>query len=176
MFTPKQITQIDYNYLLKFIALLALATGVPFLGIHSQWIVGPIVNATLILAVFLVGVRGAVLIGLLPSTIALSTGLLPAVLAPVIPFIIISNTLLVLVIDYAKKYMAYFPVLFIAASAKYLFLFITSSFIIQGLLNSALASKVAIMMSWPQFATAVIGGLMAWGVLKAINQQLTING
>jgi len=91
------LSKIRVNYLAKFILLLALAIGAPVLGIHSQWITGSIVNMVLILSVFLVGVRGAVLIGLLPSTIALGTGLLPAALAPMLPFIIISNIILVLV-------------------------------------------------------------------------------
>ncbi len=160
-------------YLIKFLSLLTLATAAPLLGFHSQWITGPLVNAALILAVYLVGIRGALLIGLLPSTIALGVGLLPAVLAPMIPFIIISNTLLVLIIDWFKDQKVfsrfnYWWGLFFAAGLKYLFLFITSGIVINLLLKQSLAVKVAQLMSWPQFFTALIGGVLAWLVLKIL--------
>jgi len=51
------LSKIQVSYFAKFILLLVLATGAPMLGIHSQWLTGPIVNAALILSVFLVGIR-----------------------------------------------------------------------------------------------------------------------
>ena len=93
------LTKINIIYLTKFVLLLVIATFAPAIGFHSQWITGPIVNAVLILSVFMVGARGALLIGMLPSTIALSTGLLSVVLAPMIPFIIISNSILILILS-----------------------------------------------------------------------------
>ena len=93
------LTKINIIYLTKFVLLLVVATFAPVIGFHSQWITGPIVNAVLILSVFMVGARGALLIGMLPSTIALSTGLLSVVLAPMIPFIIISNSILILILS-----------------------------------------------------------------------------
>lgn len=163
------LQKINITYAIKFLALLTLATGAPLIGFHSQWITGPIVNMALILAVFMVGIRGALLIGILPSTIALSSGLLPAVLAPMIPFIILSNTILILVIDWFKSY-NYFSGLIFAAGAKYLFLFATSNIVINLLLNQALGTKVAAMMSWPQFFTALIGGILAWPALKVLRK------
>ncbi|OGG87604.1 hypothetical protein A3B87_00610 [Candidatus Kuenenbacteria bacterium RIFCSPHIGHO2_02_FULL_39_13] len=163
------LQRVNISYAARFLVILTMATGAPLIGIHSQWLTGPIVNMSLILAVFLIGIRGALLVGILPSTIALGTGLLPAILAPMIPFIIISNTILILVVDWFKNY-NYFLGLFFAAGAKYLFLFITSSIVINLLLNQALAPTVAAMMSWPQFFTAVIGGVLAWGILKFINK------
>ena len=136
------LTKIDINYLVKFILLLTVATSMPFLGFHSQLVTGSIVNAILILSVFTVGARGALLIGILPSTIALGSGLLPIILAPMIPFIIISNTILILIIDYFKKSTSdelqvtnYFFGLTIASGLKFLFLFFTSGIVINLLLN-----------------------------------------
>ena len=170
------LTKVNISYALKFIILLTVATGAPLLGFHSQWVTGPIVNMALVLAVFVLGVRGALLIGLLPSTIALGTGLLPAVLAPMIPFIIIANTLLVLTLDYFKNQFKdtalqvtnYSIALIFASGLKYLFLFSTSSLVAGLLLKQVLATKVATLMSWPQFFTAVIGGILAWSILKII--------
>lgn len=164
------LTKVRLTYLINFLVLLIVATATPLFGFHSQWITGPIVNAALILAVYLVGIRGALLIGLLPSTIALGVGLLPAVLAPMIPFIIISNTILVLIIDCFKseQNMSYWLGLIFAAGAKYLFLFITSGIVINLLLKQSLAVKVVQLMSWPQFFTALVGGILAWLVLKIL--------
>jgi hypothetical protein len=173
MITTKTLSQVNVGYAVKFIVLLTLATAAPLVGVHSQWITGPIVNMALILAVFLVGIRGALLIGILPSTIALGTGLLPAVLAPMIPFIIISNTLLILVIDWFRKAEfknKFWVGLIFGAGTKYLFLFVTSGVVMSMLLNQALASKVAVIMSWPQFFTAVIGGALAYGALKFLRK------
>jgi hypothetical protein len=209
MFKTTAFAKINVSYLAKFLLLLTLATGAPLIDIHSQWITGPIVNVALILSVFLIGVRGAVLIGLLPSTIGLGSGLLPAVLAPMIPFIIISNIILVLIIDlffchsdrplwllgveeslsrsvsdrrrdsstsltlFASLGMTnikYFIGLIMAAGLKFLFLFLTSGIVIRLLLNQKLAPAVAQMMSWPQFYTALIGGILAFGVLKILKK------
>jgi hypothetical protein len=158
------LQKVNINYIIKFIALIGIATAGPLIGIHSQWVTGPIVNATLILAVYAVGIRGALLMGILPSTIALSSGLLPAMLAPMVPFIILGNTLLVLMIDWLKK--NYWLVLIFGATAKYLLLFFTSNVVIHLLVKQSLAITVSQMMSWPQFMTAIMGGVIAWGALK----------
>jgi len=172
------LTKINIIYLTKFVLLLVIATFAPAIGFHSQWITGPIVNAVLILSVFMVGARGALLIGMLPSTIALSTGLLSVVLAPMIPFIIISNSILILILSLchpeqskesvAIKYSKYWLILFFGALLKFIFLFLTSGIVIKLLINIAVAPKVAAMMSWPQFVTAMIGGVIAFIVLKIV--------
>lgn len=178
MLQTRTLSKINITYAVKFLILLTLATGAPLAGIHSQWLTGPVVNMALILAVYIVGVRGALLIGILPSTIALGVGLLPAVLAPMIPFIIISNTLLIIVVDYFKNKFTdselqitnYSLSIFFAAGIKYLFLFITSGIVVNLILQQALATKVVQLMSWPQFFTALIGGALAWGALKILKK------
>jgi hypothetical protein len=172
MLQSRFLYKLNIAYSVNFLFLLVMATGAPLLGFHSQWVTGPIVNAALILSVYLVGVRGALLIGILPSTIALDTGLLPAVLAPMIPFIIISNTILVLVLDGFKRSEKanYWLGLFFASALKYLFLLVTSGVVIKLLLKQSLAVKVAQMMSWPQFFTALLGGVLAWLALKLLRR------
>lgn len=155
--------------------LLGLATAGPLVGVHSQWITGPIVNATLILAVYLVGIRGAMLIGILPSTIALSYGLLPAVLAPMIPFIILSNILLILVVEWFKNNNSYWVGIIFGAAAKYLLLVLTSGVVINLLLKQTMAVTVSQMMSWPQLVTALLGGAIAWGVMKIMKVEYEKN-
>lgn len=149
--------------LIKFVGLLGVATIVPMF--HQQLLTGPIVNATLFLAVAMIGVRGALFVGLIPSVIALSTGLLPAVLAPMIPFIMISNAILVIVFGYLWQRNVWGGI--IAASVvKFAFLYATSSVVISLLLKSEVAGAVATMMSWPQLWTALVGGLIAVAVMR----------
>lgn len=153
--------------LAQFIVLVGICTVAPLF--HSQPITGPIVNAALFISVMLLGTQNAILVGLIPSTIALSVGLLPAILAPMIPFIIISNTILVLVFSYLREKNYWAGIIF-ASLLKFIFLFATSSIVINLLLKKTIAQKVAMMMSWPQLLTALVGGFIAYLFLKGIKK------
>jgi hypothetical protein len=133
--------------------------------IHSQWITGPIVNATLIIATVIIGPMEAILLGLMPSTFALATGLLPLPLAPMVPFIMIGNAVLVVIFHYSRG--QNFAIrLGISALLKFAFLHFSVVFIMSALLQNEIVSKLAIMMSWPQFVTAIIGGVIAYPIIK----------
>ncbi len=154
----------------KFLGLASVATILPFF-IHIQWLTGPIINAILILTLFLVGIRSALVVCLVPSLMALSGGLLPAVLAPVVPFIMIGNVIYVLAIDYfynvnKNEFKGYWLGVVAGSAVKFLFLYLSVTWIAELLLKKNLAVKVAQMMSWPQFATAIAGGVIAWLILK----------
>ncbi len=138
--------------------------------IHSQWYTGPVVNALLLLTAVLVGTPEAIVIGLIPSVVALSSGLLPVALAPVLPFIMLGNALFILVFYYLKK-KHFFLGLIPAAIVKFAFLHSMTYFIISDLVSEKIASNAAVMMSWPQLITALAGGLIAWIVLKFIDLQ-----
>jgi len=99
----KVTTLVDTRVITKFLILGSTATVLPFL-IHIQWFTGPIINAILILTLFLVGIRSAFVVCLVPSLMALSGGLLPAILAPIIPFIMISNVIFVLTICHSYSW------------------------------------------------------------------------
>lgn len=164
------LARVNAPVVARFLALSAIGILLPFY-VHIQWATGPIVNAILILLLFLVGVRSALVMCLVPSLMALAGGLLPAVLAPVVPFIMISNVILVLSVEWFYKNIkstqkGYWLGIFIGALLKFLFLFASVTFISRLLIKQELAVKVAQMMSWPQFATALIGGMIAWGLLK----------
>lgn len=135
--------------------------------IHQQAITGSIVNALLFLTTAIFGTSSAMLLGLIPSTIALSSGLLPLVLAPIVPFIILSNTLLVLV--FSKFSQDRFGLAVILASlVKFIFLFITSQYLLVRLLPNQFLSTASQMFSWPQLITALAGGVMAQIFFKNI--------
>lgn len=151
----------------QFIALVGVATIVPLF--HQQMITGPIVNATLFIAAMLLGTQMGIFVGLIPSVIALSVGLLSPVLAPMIPYIMISNAILVLTFNFLKNKNFWLAV-GMASFMKFLFLFATSSLVINLLLKKEMADSVAIMMSWPQLVTALAGGTIAWMFFKKIQK------
>ena len=157
--------KVDSKAVYWFVSLMAVVGIVPFY-VHNQFITGPLVNAALIIGVVTLGTGPAVAIGLVPSVVALSSGLLPATLAPMIPFIMISNAILVLVFAGLRK-INFWTGVGTAALIKYLFLYITSSVAVGLITQQPIAAKAsAIMMSWPQLATALVGGAIAWGVLR----------
>lgn len=153
--------------LIKFIAIVGIASAAPLFPI--QGLTGPIVNAMLFIAVIMLGTQAAILVAVFPSTIALATGLLPPVLAPMIPFIIIGNIILVLAFDLFRKENFWLGV-GVASFLKYIFLWITSSVVIDLLLKKEIASTVAMMLSWPQLLTALAGGVIAYIFLKSIKR------
>jgi len=158
---------INRTAVITFVVLLGIATAAPL--IRNQFITGPIVNATLLIAVALLGMRDGLLIGLIPSSIALATGLLPPVLAPMIPFIIVGNAILVVTFGYLRN-KNYWLGLVSGSILKFAFLSGTSSVVINLLPNKAVAANVAVMMSWPQLVTALAGGLLAYGFIQGIKK------
>ena len=168
----KTFEQININSITQFAGLASVAIFLPYV-VPFQWVVGPIVNAVLILTLLKFGFRNAVAIAMIPSLMALSGGLLPIVLAPVVPFIMIGNVILILCVDwfshnFKDKTKGYWTGVIVGASLKFLFLFLSVNMISGLLIQQELAIKVAQMMSWPQLYTAVIGGVIAWGVWKRI--------
>lgn len=138
--------------------LSAAALAAPLLS--NQLITGSIVNATLFIAASTLSPNAALLICLLPSLIALGVGTLPAPLAPLLPAIMLSNVLLVTSFILANK-LNYWPRMIISSLIKFSFLFAFSS-----LFANLISSGLRVMMSWPQLITALMGGVLAYGVLK----------
>ena len=145
--------------IVKFALLLGAAVAAPLAG--QQAVTGTIVNAVLFISVAYLGIRGAVLIALVPSIFSLATGLLPAVLAPMIPFIMAANIILILVFDFLRRKNFWLGIIS-GAVLKFIFLAAVSSVVINLLLKKEIAATVAAMMSWPQLFTALAGGVIAY--------------
>lgn len=151
----------------KFFALLGIIFAVPFLPF--QGITGPIVNAILFISVVILSVRSAILLALAPSLIAVTVGTLPAVLLPMVPFIIAGNIILVFIF-YRFRKNNYWIAVILASVLKFLFLYSTSFIVINLIIKKQLASAVSLMMSWPQLVTALAGGVVAYFFLKVIRK------
>jgi len=162
--------KVNIKALSSFLVLGTTASALPFF-IHIQSITGPIINAILILVLFLAGIRLAVIVALVPSIAALVGGLLPLPLAPMIPFIMLSNVIFIFTVDYFYNLFkdnlnGYFVGIFVGSLAKFFFLFVNTILIIKLIAKQELAVKIAQLMSWPQFFTAMVGGMIAFLVLK----------
>jgi hypothetical protein len=149
--------------LTQFVILIVIATAVPLF--HQQLVTGPIVNATLFVATILLGTQMGVFVGLIPSVIALSVGNLPAVLAPIIPFIMISNAILILTFNFFRR-KNYWLAVVLASFLKFIFLLMTSSVVTGLLAQKSITKNVIMMMNYPQLLTALAGGVLAWIFLK----------
>lgn len=157
------------------VALFGFALFLPFF-VHLQFLTGPIINAIFILVLFISGIRTAVIVALAPSMMALAGGLLPAVLAPAVPFIMLSNILYIMAIDWFYKNSktektGYWTGLAVGSLAKYFFLYGSLNVVIELLLKKEIAPKLALLLGWPQLLTALIGGVIAWSALKFLKRM-----
>ncbi|MFA7662748.1 MAG: iron hydrogenase [Patescibacteria group bacterium] len=153
--------------LIYFGTLSGLAIMMPFFPF--QGLTGPIVNAIILIAVVILGLRRALLICILPSMVALSSGLLPFVLAPMIPFIILGNMLLAIVFEKLYK-QNFWSAVGVGALAKFGFIFVAGQIVIKFFINQTVSSKILALISWPQFLTALGGGVIAFVFLKTIKK------
>jgi riboflavin transporter len=166
MNSAKTLT-ITRTNIVVFLVLATAATLAPLS--RNQFITGTIVNCALFTGACSIGIRAALLIGIVPGTVALSTGLLPSMLSPMIPFVILGNAVLVITFDYFRKFNYWLGA--VAASAlKYGLLTAAASIVTNLVINKDAAAGVAYMMSWPQLVTALSGSLAAFGILSMNNR------
>lgn len=149
---------------LPFALTLAVAFIVPLF--HNQLVSGPIINAMLFIAVVMLGVNRAIVISFVPSVIAMSSGL---VLMPMVPFIMVSNVIMILVFNFLKD-KNYWTGVVISSLMKFIFLYASSFLIIKMVAEKETALSISSMMSWPQLLTALTGGILAYFFLKIIKK------
>jgi len=161
----KVISLVKTNIWLKsavFVIFLAISMLSPFL--KQQFITGPIVNAVLFLTTAFLGISAGVLIGFLPSLVSAFVGLLPLPLLPMIPYIIMGNAVLVLIFGVLKKKSFGLGVI-LAGFVKFLLLYSVSSLFLS------LPKPIIAMMAWPQLITALMGGIIAYFLLKFLKYE-----
>jgi hypothetical protein len=170
----------NLNKLVRTSLFLALAIVIQIMGKNfpqiNQFLVGPIINAILILTAFMCGTTWGVSLGVLTPVLAWLTGQLASPLAPFIPFIIIGNAIFVIFYGALKNYKSYGKYIGIIAGAffKYVFLSLSASKLVH-VFNLAIPKKIAdklvVMMSAPQLITALIGGFLAILLIEILNKR-----
>lgn len=143
--------------------------------IPYQLVAGSIVNAVLILSLVMYGFRPTFILCFVPSMVALFSGMLPTVIAPILPFVMISNVVFISVIYFFRKTFSqenkgYWFGIVLGAFAKFLFLFLSVNIISRLLVRQEIAQKILTMFSWPQLFTAISGGVVAYFSLKLLKK------
>lgn len=154
-----------HTRVITFISFLGVSALLPAL-IHNQFITGPIINALLFLSVAFLSRDLAILIGIIPSTVAISRGLLPIAMAPMMPFIILANTLLIIVFARLKDLSQPLAIL-LSSLVKAGFLSLVTALILPQLVPTTLATQLQANFSWVQLITALSGGMIYWLVVTA---------
>ena len=146
---------------------VGLAVAAPYIG--NQLITGSIVNALLFISAVTMGLESAFLLCLIPSLISIYTGLLPLALAPMIPFIMTGNALLVLTFSKFKEKGFWYGAI-PAALIKYAFIFCVGTVLANSVLHG-ISAKVVLMISWPQLATALSGACLAYLFTRTLHLE-----
>ncbi len=140
----------------------------------SQFVVGSLVNLTLILAAVVVGLKGGLTIAILAPVIAFMQGFLPPF--PIMMLLVaIGNVVLVTVVAllYHKNNIL---ALGLGALLKFVALYIAVVQIAVPFILTEAPQRVrdtlAVSFSWPQLITAVIGSVLALMVLPLVLRAL----
>ncbi len=168
------------NRKIKFVTrtaiLLAIAILFQFIGqyipTYNNFIVGPIVNAVLLIATEITGLFSGIIIAIIAPLVSAITN--KSAMAPIIlafsPFIMTGNILLVLGYALLKK-VNRIVALGTGAVVKFAFLYgaivLFTSFM---KLNAKVALTLTGLFSWPQLLTAVVGGCIALAVIPALKR------
>lgn len=138
---------------------IALTIAIQMLG-FPQPVTGPLVNCMLLLSALFAGPIVGILVGLVTPWIAFLRGILAAPLAPMLPFIMLSNGVYVLCFYLGRKLLGK-KVLGSAvgiiggAAVKFLLLSGAVNFLVR------VPDKIAKAMQFPQLLTAIAGGIIA---------------
>ena len=143
------------------VALTGAAAIAPLFG--QQLVTGTIVNAALFLAVLLSGFRAAAAVAVVPSMIALAAGTLPAALAAMVPYIMVSNIALAGIFAFLRRF-GYWVAASVAVLAKFGILVLSAAVVLTAITHGSVQLALASMMGWPQLITAILGGVVAYGI------------
>jgi hypothetical protein len=147
-----------------------------FLGPNNNYIVGPLVNAALIVATAATGIWGATAISVIAPFISALTN--KAAMAPLIlafsPLIAIGNFALVLCFYLFMKKNKFAGVI-IGSIVKFAFLFASISIFTKVMeVPEKQALILNTLFSWPQLVTALVGGAIALVVLKTLRKSIDV--
>jgi hypothetical protein len=149
-------------------ALVLIFTGSRIGGaVFNQIVVGPLVNAVIMVTVLICDIKYGILISILTPVIAAVTGQLASPMVPFVPFIMLGNITLAVVFGllqkYVKKYGIYLGIaagsvlktLVLTFSVKYLVALFKLG------LKKPIVDKLSVMMAYPQLYSALAGGVVA---------------
>ena len=143
----------------------------------GQFITGSCVNCVLAIAALLGGLWSGILVAILSPFCAFLLGVGPALLQ-IVPCIAVGNAVFVIALHFLRGTKAWCQAagLMAAAVLKFATLYVAVVKVFIPLMGTALAQKqVAMftaMFSWPQLATALIGGTVALLLLPVLKKAI----
>ncbi|MCX8130009.1 MAG: ECF transporter S component [Clostridia bacterium] len=140
------------------------------LGPNSQFVVGPLINACLMVAAAMVGLSGGGIVALLSPFGAILTG--AAIPLPFAPFVALGNFLLVLLF-FLFMYRSKILGLTLGALAKSVWLFAAIKIFVWAMdMKGKKAEMLLWSFSWPQAITALVGGVLALLLIKVLDKNI----
>ena len=168
------------NFLTRTAVLLALTvlfqslrSIIPMPANVSQYVVGSLVNLSLIVAAVIVGVKGGLIISIAAPFIAFFQGFQQNLV--MVPMIALGNIAIVVVVAllYNKN-----KILALASGAilKFVVLYLAVVKITVPLFladkTDKMKAAISLSFSWPQLVTAAIGGLLALVVIPLVKKAI----
>lgn len=164
------------QYIVRTGLLLAIALvfqiGVNPLG---QWVVGPLVNFSLLISAALVGTLGGIIVGCFTPLIALLVGIVK--LPPLVPFIMVGNAILVILFNLIRKKIPNIgnsAGIIVAALGKFAFLAISIRYLVVFFLPKVPKPLITVF-TLPQLYTALVGGVLALITIKLLPKSMFLN-
>lgn len=153
------------------IVFQAMGRYIP-LGPNSNFIVGPLVNAGLLITTAAAGLTGGTVVALLTPFGAILTG--AAIPLPLAPVIAAGNFILVLLFHIFIEKNKIAGIL-TGALLKFVFL-LASIHVFANLadLPGKKADMLIYIFSWPQFVTAITGGVIAMIIIKSLGKKIEL--
>lgn len=156
----------------------SLRSLIPIPAQVNLYVIGSLVNLSLIIAAVVVGIKGGLIISVAAPIIAYFQGHLPQIMPLMIVAVALGNAVIVIMVGllYSKnKYAA----LISGAVLKFIALYIAVIKIILPLIYPNVPDQVKAMLSvnfsWPQLITAAIGGLLALVVIPLVDRALHLD-
>jgi hypothetical protein len=167
----------------RLIFLIAMTLVFQMLGLPPVF-TGPVINLMLILTSLVISPVAACILGVLTPVVAGLRGQLPGFMMPMIPFIMIANSVLILLFTAFRRFFARWlgnenilrsiPAwlgLVIGAFCKFLLLYYAARVILPLVLGIAMRDVVIQAMSLPQFLTALVGGALAFLIFRMLQTR-----
>jgi len=182
------MNNIKTKYITRTAILLALTVVFQMLGRYtklgpnSNFVVGPLVNACLLIATSAAGLWGGTAVSVFSPFGAIITGAVVPI--PFLPFIAAGNLLLVSAFYFSTKNNRFKPLLkdagkyvgiLLGAVLKFLFLYMSVTVFLRFYnVPPKLHEVMAFSFGWPQLVTAIIGGVIAVILIKVLEQNKII--
>jgi hypothetical protein len=143
---------------------------------YNNFIVGPLVNMCLLIAVMTAGVGGGIAIALLSPFTSLINNHAPvaAALLPFAPVVATANLILVLVFYFLYNKNKYAGIV-LGAVLKFGFLLGAINLFLNIFDFPKFEQRLIYMFGWPQLVTALIGGFIAIPVINRIKSAIRSN-